>query len=267
MNTGLDVRVAIRDANAVFGRFPARMSLPYVLLGLLSATMAAWLQPDNPSPDNKLLLHSLGFMVFSFISFWLYCFIEVVVSTMYLRTRAGEEPGTKQVGEALQYCGFASLTWGLILRYLGWFLVLVVPLAIAIGVITVIVNGIAGPTSGIGATAGGVGHGFAIVTGVIVGVAFLIVLTLIYCRYMFVFPMFAIERGADCGFLDECVRRTKTVWKTAALVLIVGMIPAFLIAGIQMLARGHWTPPHGVHIAIELGWLSLMDAMPRGSCW
>ena len=184
--------------------------------------------------------------------YWIDCFVQVAVSSMYLRAREGEEPGAKQLGEAWQYRGFASLAGGLLLRYIGWFLVIVVPLAIAIGVITVIVNEIAGATSGIGATAGGVGHGFAFVAGVIVVVGSVLIATLTFYRYMFLFPMFAIERGSGRGFLDECVRRTKTVWKTAALVMIAGMIPACLILGIKWLAWKHWTPPHGVHVAVEL---------------
>jgi hypothetical protein len=69
---------------------------------------------------------------------------------------------------------------------------------------------------------------------------------------MFVFQMFAIERASRRGFLDECIRRTKQVWKTAAVVMIAGMIPEYLILGIEELAWKHWTPPHGVHMAVEL---------------
>jgi len=254
MNTGLDVRVAIRDANEVFGRFPARICLPYVLLGLLSVTVEAWTQLDNhPPEDEKSFLYFLIVMVLCFISFWLYCFIEVVVSTMYLRAREGEEPGTKQVGEAWQYRGFASLAGGLLLRCLGWGVLVGLSFGLILifaGIFSEAAN--TGTTSGVGAVAGGVGHGIAIGVGAIVGVAFVAVVTLIYCRYMFIFPMYAIERGAGRGFLDECVRRTKTVLKTAAWVQIVGMIPACLIVGVEMLARRHWTPPLGVHIAIEL---------------
>jgi hypothetical protein len=253
MHTGLDVRLAVHEANEVFRRFPARISVLPVLLGLLSYTMSEWMQPDQQPPDgHHALVYLLLIVVGGFVMYWIDCFVQVAVSSMYLRAREGEEPGTKQVGEAWQYRGFVSLAGGLLLRIIGWTQVILVPIAIAIGVISVIVNGIAGSTSGVGATAGGVGHGFAIVAGVIVAVAFVIVATFIFCRYMFIFPMFAIERGSGRGFLDECVRRTKTVLKTAAWVQIVGMIPACLIVGVEMLARRHWTPPLGVHIAIEL---------------
>ena len=99
---------------------------------------------------------------------------------------------------------------------------------------------------------GGVGHGFDIIIGVIVVVGFILIATRIFCRYMFIFPIFAIERGGERGFLDECVARTEEVWKTSAVVLITGAIPGSLILGIEKLAWKYMMPPHGVHVAIEV---------------
>lgn len=254
MNTGLDVRVAIRDANDVFGRFPARMSLPLVFLGLLSTTVVEWIRPDKPSPDN-LLPFFLGLMLSLFISFWLNCFVQVVVSSMYLRAQESAEPGAKQFGEAWQYRGLASLAGGLLLRYIGWTLLLGV-IFFVVGFIAIAILGLghmlAAPASGIGATAGGVGHGFGIGVVMIMVAAFVIVAAIVLCRYMFIFPMFAIVRGADRGFLDECVARTTKVWKIVALVTFAAMIPVFLIFGIEKLVWKYMMPPHGVHVAIQL---------------
>ena len=254
MNTGLDVRVAIRDANEVFGRYPARIAVLPVLLGLLSYATTAWMPPDyyQNTHDNPFLV-LLFIFGGGFVLFWLSCFIEVVVSTMYMRAREGEEPDRRQLCEAWQYRGFGSLAGGLLLRCLGWALLVGLALEVVLlfaDLFTEAAN--SGPTSGVGAVAGGVGHGFALVTAVIVGVGFVLVTTLIYCRYMFLFQMFAIERGSRRGFLDECVARTKKAWKTAAVVMIAGMIPICLIMGIESLAWWHWTPPHGVHLTVEV---------------
>jgi len=210
-------------------------------------------QKGNAGLDH-LLSYLLCFIAILFISYWLHCFVEVVVATMYLAAREGEEPGAKQLGEAWQYRGFASLTWGLFLRYLGWGGLL----GLVFGVLLLfagIFSNIAkrgGSTSGIGTSVGGVGHGFDIIIGVIVVVGFILIATRIFCRYMFIFPIFAIERGGDRGFLDECVARTEEVWKTSAVVLITGAIPGSLILGIEKLAWKYMMPPHGVHVAIEV---------------
>jgi hypothetical protein len=253
MNKGLDVRAAIRDANGVFGHFPARICLPLVSLCLLSTLVGEWIRPDKPSLEN-LLSYLVGLIVILFISFWLNCYVGVVVSSMYLRAREGEEPGAKQLREALQYRGFASVAGGLFLRYLGWGgllgLVFGVLLLFA-GIFSNIAKG-GGSTSRIGATAGGVGHVFDIIIGVIVVVGFILIATRIFCRYMFIFPMFAIVRGGDRGFLDECTARTEEVWKTAAVVLFTGAIPGSLIIGIERLTWKYLTPPHGVHVVIQL---------------
>jgi hypothetical protein len=254
MNVGLDVRPAVREANEVFRRFPVRISFLPVLLGLLTSTTTMWTQPDLQYREDKhIFFYFLCFVFGGFVLFWINCFTEVVVSTMYLRAREGEEPGTKQLGEALHYRGFASLAWGLLLRCLGWWLLLGLAFGVVLlfaGIFTEAAN--TGPTNSIGATAGGIGHGIAIVIGAIVVVPFVIVATLIFCRYMFLFPMLSIERASRRGFLDECVRRTKQIWKTAAVVMLAGGIPALLISGMQSLAWKHMTPPHGVRIAVEV---------------
>jgi hypothetical protein len=252
MSESLDVRLAIHEANSAFGRFPARISCLPVLLGVLYYAMTAWFQPDLQHPeDNHVLLYLLRIVVGGFVMFWVNCFIEVVVTSMYLRAGEGAEPGARQFGEALQYRGFASLAGGLLLRYFGWFLVIVVPLAIAIGVVTAILNEFTRSTGGISATAGGAG---AVGQGnicVVMGILAEFIAAPIFCRYMFLFQMYAIERGSGRGFLDECVARTRQVWKTAAVVMVAGLIPAYLIMGIESLAWKHMTPPHWVHLAVE----------------
>jgi magnesium-transporting ATPase (P-type) len=215
--------------------------------------MSEWLQPDQQPPDgHHVLLYFLLIVVGGFVSYWLDCGVQAIVSSMYLRAREGEEPGGEQISEALHYRGFASLAGGLLLRYLGWFALLSAILYVAFILLAVIVSALSGATSGVGAAASGasaVGHGTVI--GV-VALLFVTVVTLIFYRYMFVFQMFAIERASEPGFLDECVRRTKQVWKTAALIMLVGTIPTYLILGIESLAWKHWTPPHGVHVAVGL---------------
>jgi len=255
MKTGLDVRSAVRDANEVFGRYTARIAVLPVLMGLFGYATTAWMPPDyyQNTHDNPILV-LLFIFGGGFVLFWINYFIEVVVSSMYLRAREGEEPGTKQVGEVWQYRGFASVAGGLFLRCLGWGGLLGLAFGVLLllaGIFSNIANK-GGSTSGIVATAGGVGHGFDIVIGVIVMVGFVLIATRIFCRYMFIFPMYAIERGGGSGFLDECVARTEEAWKTAALVTIAGGIPTCLIMGLESLAWWHWTPPHGVHLAVEV---------------
>jgi hypothetical protein len=69
---------------------------------------------------------------------------------------------------------------------------------------------------------------------------------------MFVLPMFAIARRSGPGFLDDCVGRTKRVWKTAALVLLAGSLPTFVLSSIESLTWRWLTPPHAAEVATDL---------------
>lgn len=257
MSASLDVRRAIREANSVFSRFPIQVCVPMLLFGLVSYVTFGRIQPTHHH-------YFLIVMVGAFCMFWLDCFAQVVVASMCLRVWEGTSPGGAQVGEALHYRGFGSLIWGLIFRYTGWILLL----SLGVGVITAVVallglviHAAVVSANGISAVAGGV-H----VVGIaITGIAGAVIFALVLSRYILVLPMFAIARASRPGFLDDCVARTKQVWKTAALVLVIGVAPAFLFAGIEFLGwkerRGltHPTPPHGAHLAVQLVGIFLID--------
>jgi hypothetical protein len=254
MNESLDVRRAIREANSVFSRFPVQVCLPMLLLGLVSYATLDRLQPAQ----NHYFL--IG-MVESFCICWLDCFAQVVVASMCLRAWEGSVPGASQASEVLRYRGFGSLIWGLIFRYLGWILLLSL-IGGAIGavaaILSLVIHSAVAPANGISAFAGGVHIG-----GIAIGaIAAIVILVLILSRYVFVLPMFAIARASRPGFLDECVVRTKQVWKAATLVLVIGGAPAFLLVGIEFLVWKEWqdpTPPHGVHLAVHLVGALLID--------
>ena len=251
MSASLDVRHAIHEANRVFCRYPVRICLPMILFGVVSYAVTPFLTPGIHLYWLYILIDGLG-------TFWLVSLVEVVVASMCLRALEGTEPGAAQVSEALHYRGFGALLWGLLLRYVGWGLLL----GLGGGVAAILSSGIyaaVAPVNGISAGAGG-GHLAGIAIGAIVGVVFV---TLIFCRYMFVLPMFVIARTSGPGFLDDCVRRTLQVWKTAALVLVAGTAPAFALTGIEFpLTRKDLTQPtfpHGAHLAIQLIGTLVMD--------
>jgi hypothetical protein len=154
----------------------------------------------------------------------------------------------KQLREALRYPGLASLFWGLMARYLGWAVLLVAIAGVALLISMALLIALHVSASGVEAFAGGVGGFGAMAAGipvVVMGAA-------IFYRYMFVLPMFAIARRSGPGFLDDCVDRTKRVWKTAALVLLAGSLPTFVLSSIESLTRRWLTPPHAAEVATDL---------------
>jgi hypothetical protein len=256
MSAGLDVRRAVNEANRVFRRYPARISLPTVLAAVLSyagstLTLAqtASLQAHPPHLERPFLLFAV-LLLNGFGLFWLYSSVEVGVTAMYLRAREGAEPRGEQLGEVLHYPGLASVFWGLMVRYLGWIMLL---MAMGLGVAVVVlissfVSHLGAPSkSGIGAFAGRPG-----VMGEVAGVAVVAIGALIFYRYMFVLPMFAIARRAGPGFIEDCVGRAKRVWKTAALVLFVGSLPTLALSLIGPPAGQLLSPPHAGQVAAEL---------------
>jgi len=171
---------------------------------------------------------------------------------VYLRARAGAEPGATQCREALRYRGLASVFWGLTVRVSGW-IVLLMAIGLGVGAVTLTLpiapHVGAGSTSGIGAVAGGIG-GFGVM-GEVAGVGAMMIVALIFYRYMFVLPMFAIAHGSGPGFIDDCVSRTKQVWKTAALVLFVGSLPTLALSLIGPPAGTPLSALHAGQVATE----------------
>lgn len=257
MSTGLDVRRAVNEANQVFRRYPARISLPAVLVAVLSYAGSALMLAQtagieaNPTELERPFLLFITMVPIGFGFAWLGFLVEAAVSGMYLRVRQGAEPGMKQLREALRYPGLASLFWGLMVRYLGW-MVLMMAIGIAVAAVVLVLpfgaHTGASSTSGVGAVAGGVG-GFGAMAA---GIAVVVMGAAIFYRYMFVLPMFAIARRSGPGFLDDCVGRTKRVWKTAALVLLAGSLPTFVLSSIESLTRRWLTPPHAAEVATDL---------------
>jgi hypothetical protein len=251
MNASLDVRHAIHEANRVFCRYPVRICLPMILFGVVSCAVTPFLTPGIHLYWLYILIDGLG-------TFWLVSLVEVVVASMCLRALEGTEPGAAQVSEALHYRGFGALIWGLIFRYIGWTLLL----SLIIGVISAFaailslgIHAAVAPANGISAFAGG----FHLVGIIIVAIVGAVVFALVLSRYIFVLPMFAIARTSGPGFLNQCVRRTTHVWKTASLVLVAGTAPAFALSGIEFLAWKSLTPPHGIHLAFQLAGTFFID--------
>jgi hypothetical protein len=254
MNESLDVRRAIREANSVFSRFPVQVCVPMLLFGVVSYASIGRLQPTQ---HHYLLIVMVG----GFFTFWLDCFAQVVIASMCLRAREGTVPGGVQASEALHYRGFATLVWSLILRYIGWTALLLVAVgaaAAAIGLLSVAFHSAVAPADGISAFAGG----FHLVFMVMVAIVAVVVFTLVLSRYIFVLPMLAIAGESEPGFFNQCVRRTLQVWKTAAVVMLIGGAPAFVLAGLQFLVwhdLTHPSPPHGVHLVVQLIGILVID--------
>ena len=121
MNPRLDVRVAIREADEIFIRFPVLLCLPMVVLGLVS--YAATLLPARH-------VFSLGLLAL-LTTILLNWFVGIVLSAMYLRARDGQDPSWWQAGDVIRYRGLASTTARLLLRYFGWILLLGTVLGVA----------------------------------------------------------------------------------------------------------------------------------------
>jgi hypothetical protein len=160
MNVSFNVRQAVSEANAVFRRFPVRISLPMVLLGVVGYAVVA----VQPVKFRFWITVPILFVTLS-----LNWFFEVVISSMYLRARGGDQPSARQVGEVLRYRGLASLMGGLFLRCLGWILIVSVVLFFA----AVIGFAIVHAAMGIGAASltGRLGHGVVSGFQAILGIA------------------------------------------------------------------------------------------------
>jgi hypothetical protein len=257
MSESLDVRGAIREANSVFCRFPFQICLPMVTLGIAYYAVRP---PSQPGTHP----HGIALLVIGITSFWLISFAEVVVAAMYLRAQEGAMPAASQFGDVLRYRGFASLVWRLFLRYLGWILLLfaiLIVVILALVAVIAFVGALAHPGVGSAVASGAAAAGasgflrwMSVRLGVIGGVAIAVA---ILCRYMFVLPMFAIAHASGPGFLADCVARTKHVWKTATLILLVGAVPGGALAWLKVLAWKHLSPPHGVRVAVELATIVL----------
>ncbi len=239
MSESLNVRVAVAEANRVFGRYPLQICLPMVLLGVAgyAAVMA--------QPSRLILWLALPIL---FVVSLLQCFMEVVISSIYLRVQDGAEPNTKQASEVLRYRGFASLIGGLLLRCLGWVLFVGVIYFIAAVIFFAIVHTAVGPgwASGIGHLRHGVASGLRTILGTAL-------MSVVLYRYMFVFPMFAMTRVSAPGFLDECVVRTKAVWKTAVLLSLAEIGVFEVHSVIKLLVWGQLAQPHGMGMVADLG--------------
>jgi hypothetical protein len=252
MNESLDVRRAVREANGVFCHFPVRICLPMVTLGIAYYAVRP---PFRPGAHP----HGVAQLVIGITSFWLYSFAEVVVAAMYMQAREGAVPTASQLGETLRYRGFASLIWRLFFRYLGWILLIfaiailtILVLVVAVAFVGVLVHPGAGSAIATGAVAGGakgLAYWVSVGIGVIAGIAITVA---ILCRYMFVLPTFAIAKAYGPGFLNDCVVRTKPMWKTASWILLAGFLPGATMAWLKILAWKHLTPPHAVRVAVEL---------------
>jgi hypothetical protein len=225
-----------------------------LLFGVVSYATGGRMQPTRHH-------YFLIVMVGAFCMFWLDCFAQVVVASMCLRARKGTAPGAAQASEALHYRGFVTLVWSLILRYIGWTALLSVIVGVVAAVAALLsmsLHAVVAPADGISAFAGG----FHLIFIVMVAIVAAIVFALVLSRYIFVLPMFAIAGASGSGFFDQCVRRTLPVWKTAAVVMFAGGAPAFVLAGIEFLAwhdLTHSTPPHGVHLVVQLIGILFID--------
>jgi hypothetical protein len=219
MDSNLDVRMAIAKANEVFVRFPARLCVPMLVLGAIGYSAASW-QRGHP-----LTIGLFGLLVTVLLN-W---FVGVVLSAMYLRARSGRDPSWRQANDVIRYRGLASTTAQLSLRYFMWILLL----GMVAGVGTVLYSAFAhagarvGPAAGVGSAVRGVGSGIRIIL-------FLFFSWLVLYRYMFVFPMFVVERGAGNRFVDRCVARTKRVWRTGVLLMLAASVPTLLPSVIRL---------------------------------
>ena len=101
------------------------------------------------------------------------------------------------------------------------------------------------PSIGIGVVLGWLTRGFAPIIGSVLA-------PLVLWRYTFAYPMFAIAHGAKIGFLDECIARTRPVWKIAALVMLIESLPFALISVLSPVVWAHVTASVAAHTAVEL---------------
>jgi hypothetical protein len=241
MSTRLDVRLAVREANGVFLRSPVLVCLP-MMVAMVASTCATLLMQRVHSTPGVMILYSLLTLVVAYGLFWVISLVEVGVAAMFLRQREGGEPALDQIGEGLRRPRFASVVWDLTVRYIGWALVICIPLGI-VGLIASLSTDFA-RQGGVPGRGAGLHFGLEVVGGIIC--------SLLLYRYMFVLPMFAIARGAGPGFFDECVRRAKQDRKTAILIFLAQYAPSFLFTGIGYLMWGQKWRLHGGHVGVQL---------------
>ena len=238
MNSSLDVFLAVREANRVFRSFPVRFSLPLVLLGL-----AGYASVAIERGRQHLLLN--GFMLVVTMSLgWL---VEIVLSAMCLRARAGMEPSIEQTGEVLRYPGLGSVMVKLFFRCLGWALV-----ACVIWLVCYVVYGVTVQLAIGRAAQDSLIHSHSLIRRGFGTIAFLLVTWLLLYRYMFVLPMLAIVRGSRGKFFGECVAMTKQVWRAALPLAFIEIAPTLARSVFKLVVWGSLGQPNGSRRMLDL---------------
>lgn len=201
MRTELDVPLAAAEATEVFRRFPVRVCMPLVTVGLLSTCEIPFFRWQEQ--------HAGGWTAFwgtalSLLGYWIYCAAEAGAAAMYLKIRAGDKPTFRDVGRIVSKPRFNAVARELLVRYIGWGLVWVLAGLLIFGVVQ---------------ATRAVAH-VPIATLVhpnLARIAAELFLPFVIYRYTFVFPQFAIADGVGPGFVDRCVQQANRVRKVALL--------------------------------------------------
>jgi hypothetical protein len=238
MNSGLDAFLALREANRVFRRFPVRFSLPLVLLGL-----AGYASVAVERGRQHLVLGACVLLVMTCLG-WL---VEIVLSAMCLRARAGMDPSIEQTGEVLRYPGLGSVMVKLFFRCVGWALV-----ACVIWLVCYVVYGVTVQLAIGRAAQDSLIHSHSLIRRGFGTIAFLLVTWLLLYRYMFVLPMLAIVRVSQGKFFGECVAMTKQAWRVALPLAFIEIAPTLAHSAFKLVVWGGLGQPNGGRRVLDL---------------
>jgi hypothetical protein len=210
MESSLQLRLALRQANGAFRAFPVAMSLPLVVATLLSTSGLA-LYYRRASPRPPAFSFWVGGLVVLYLLYWINCLGELSTSRLYLKAKARGRLGFGDLWQVFRYRGLANVVSDLLGRYIGWGIICGCALLVMVGLTGFIVP----KTDFESITAALAKH-----QGWVNAIEAMLILPGIFYRYEFVLPQFAIGQGAGAEFVHACAVQAKTVWKIAVLVAV-----------------------------------------------
>jgi hypothetical protein len=242
MSAVVDIRSAVREANRVLSRFPARSCLPMVLLGS-AIYLAAAVHPSQIGSWFSYLVDLVASLLY-----WL---AEIVVAGMFLHASYAETT------EVMRYPGLPSVVVGIAFRWavnvmaygLVGFLISAIILVAWVTAWSVLWH--IGVGIGFKPYVHWLGNQDSMWFGLMIG-AWLFIFVLALRRYIFVCPMFVIAKGARPGFFKQCVLKTKRVWRQALLLSVLTIATTLIPSMVRLAVWRRLGQPPGMGKIVDL---------------